>query len=125
MWDVAIGWLQNAKPATPTPQNPFCNPLPVNSTVWHCDFTVNGNPYSMVWDNSYSSAAQGQATYCASTFGQPPYDPYVCGKTTYTVPPQFTSWQDLSGQVRALNTPVPFLVGLNPVLLCPNSACLP
>jgi hypothetical protein len=125
MWNVALGWLENAKPATPIPLNPFCNPLSANSTVWHCDFTVNGTAYSMVWDNSYASSAVGHNNYCLSNFGASPYNPYVCGKTTYTVAPQYTSWQDLSGAVHALDTPIPFLIGLNPVLLCPNSTCLP
>ena len=79
--------------------NPFCNPLP-GSSIWHCDFTVNGTAYSMAWDNSYSQNALGQLNYCAANF---PNNPYVCGNTTYTVSPQFTYWEDLSGTIRSLN----------------------
>ena len=70
----------------------------------------------MVWDNSYEQHEAGQKNYCASTF---PNNPYVCGATSYTVPPQYTRWADLSGTVYNISQAVPFLVGLNPVLLEP------
>ena len=70
----------------------------------------------MVWDNSYSQNAQGNATYCTTNF---PSNPYVCGQTTYTILPQYTHWQDLSGRTRSISWSVPLPVGLNPILLEP------
>jgi hypothetical protein len=113
MWDVAVGWLTGAIPAA-SGGNPFCNRLAQNSTVWHCDFTKNGTPYSMVWDTFYSASAATQTNYCAANFG----DPYVCGSTAYAVSPQFGRWVDLSGTVRSI-TKLPLVIGLNPILLEP------
>jgi hypothetical protein len=122
MWNVGVGWLQNAKPATPT-GNPLCNPISPTSTVWQCEFTVSGLTYFMVWDNTYAPDAEGQTDYCANTYG----NPYVCGNTPYTVPGGYEYWEDLSHTVHLSSegNPLPFVVGLNPVLLCPNSQCLP
>jgi hypothetical protein len=53
-------------------------------------------------------------------------NPYVCGTTAYTVPTGYDYWQDLSGTVRSINETLPsFYIGLNPILLCQNSQCLP
>lgn len=112
MWNTAFTWLNGATPSGSS----FCTLLTGSSTVWHCDFTKNGSSYSMVWDNSYSAAAQGKTDYCATKF---PANPYVCGATTYAPDPKFTRWVDLSGTVRAMSQAVPFKVGLNPVLLEP------
>jgi hypothetical protein len=123
MYNVGVGWLQNATPATPPTANPLCNPASLGSTVWQCEFNVNGALYFMVWDNKYAANAQGQTNYCASTYG----NPYVCGNTPYTVPEGYEYWEDLSKTVHLSSegNPLPFLIGLNPVLLCPNSQCLP
>ena len=115
MWKEALLWLTGATPAS-SGANAFCNPLSQGSTVWHCDFTNNGTSYSMVWDTKYSSGAAKDATYCTDNF---PNFPYVCGNTSYTPPPQYTRWVDLSGTVYSISSGVPFQVGLNPVLLEP------
>jgi hypothetical protein len=77
----------------------------------------------MVWDNQNAGAAGGNSTYCASNYA----NPYVCGTTAYTVPTGYDYWQDLSGTVRSINetVPSPFYIGLNPILLCTTSTCLP
>ncbi len=125
MWNVGVGWLKNATPATPLapPANPLCNLAPSSSTVWQCEFTVSGLTYFMVWDNKYAPDAEGQTEYCVNTYG----NPYVCGSTPYTVPEGYEYWEDLSGTVHLSSeaNPLPFVVGLNPVLLCPNSQCIP
>ncbi len=119
MWNVAVGWLSNAQ--IPQGATTLCSLLTGSNTVWHCDFTNNGAAYSMVWDNSYSAGAKAN-DYCTKNF---PSNPYVCGNTTYTVLPQYTAWEDLSGTTRSISWSVPLPVGLNPILLCSNSACLP
>jgi hypothetical protein len=113
MWNVAVGWLSGAQIP---PSGGFCNLLAGSQTVWHCDFTNSGNSYSMVWDNSYSQNAKANSSYCTKNF---PSNPYVCGQTAYTVLPQYTHWQDLSGTTRNIGWSVPLLVGLNPILLEP------
>lgn len=110
MWNTAVGWLTGAQPPS---SGGFCNLL-TGTHTWHCDFTKDGTSYSMVWDNSNSQNAQ-QSNYCATTFA----NPYVCGNTRYSPPLQYTRWIDLSGTVRAMSQAVPFVVGLNPVLLEP------
>jgi hypothetical protein len=116
MWNTAVGWLTGAIPNASS-GNAFCNLLAGSSTVWHCDFTYSGGGnYSMVWDNSYSQNAEGNGGYCATTF---PSSPYVCGQTAYTLSPQYTHWEDLSGTTYSTNWSVPLLVGLNPILLKP------
>jgi hypothetical protein len=65
MYNTAVTWLSGA---TPPSSGAFCNLASGSSTVWHCDFTKSGTAYSMVWDNKFASAEQGQTNYCASTF---------------------------------------------------------
>jgi hypothetical protein len=123
MWNVAVGgpngasgWLTNAQPDS-TGTNPFCNAVSPNNpdaSVWYCDFTVSGTQYRMVWDTTNSAAAQKQTNYCAANF----VNPYVCGTTPYSPAAQYQHWVDLSGTKRDVYT-VPFVVGLNPVLLEP------
>ena len=118
MWNTAVGWLTGAIPNS-TGSNVFCNQVSPNSTTWYCDFQKSGTNHRMVWDNSNAQNAKTSG-YCAATFT----NPYVCGTTPYSPPPQYQYYEDLHGTVRNVYT-VPFVVGLNPILLCSNSSCLP
>jgi hypothetical protein len=64
--------------------------------------------------NAQSAKTSG---YCAADFT----NPYVCGNATYSnYPPQYTKWADLSGApTHSLSRAMPFVVGLNPVLMEP------
>jgi hypothetical protein len=111
MYNTAVTWLSGA---TPPSSGAFCNLASGSSTVWHCDFTKSGTAYSMVWDNKFASAEQGQTNYCASTFS----NAYVCGNTTYTVSSNFVDgeWVDLN-PTTTYGLGATVTIGLNPILL--------
>lgn len=120
MYNTAVSWLTGAMPnAQSTEANPFCNnDTSSGSTVWHCDFTVGSNYYSMVWDNSYEQYEKGKTNYCPPDQGG---NPYVCGTTTYPVPTSPINfvggdWVDLN-PIKTYGTGTTVKIGLNPILL--------